>query len=109
MRTKYLCVLIIIRNKGKVGTVNPIIFLLTVPMRCFFCGSFLLSVFRVCLTVLFVPCSIVFICWERAALLCVMLSCVFVTFLHGVPGQVWYLIELIPDPYLLYCLFCRPV
>ena len=39
-------------------------------------------------------------CWRRAdilALLCVMLSCVFVAFLYGVQGQVWYLIESIPD------------
>ena len=52
-------------------------------------------------------------CWERAdllALLCVMFSCVFVTFiygvLYGVPGQVWHLIVSIPDlcllPYLYY-------
>ena len=35
------------------------------------------------------------ICWERADLLarlCVVFSCVFVTFPYDVPGQVWYLI-----------------
>ena len=43
-------------------------------------------------------------CWERAdllALLCVMFSCVFVTFPYGVLGQVWYLIVSIPDLCLL--------
>ena len=55
----------------------PVIFLLTAPRRCFFCGSFLLFLFCVCLwhTVLSVPCSLVVTCWERAdllALLCVM-------------------------------------
>ena len=43
-------------------------------------------------------------CWERAnflALLCVMFSCVFVTFPCGVLGQVWYLTVLIPDLCLL--------
>ena len=42
--------------------------------------------------------------WERAellALLCVMFSCVFVTLLFGVLGQVWYLIVLILDLCLL--------
>ena len=43
-------------------------------------------------------------CWERTdllALLCVMFTCVLVTFLYGVPGQVWYYIVLIPDLCLL--------
>ena len=43
-------------------------------------------------------------CWERAnllALLFVMFYCVFVTFLCGVLGQVWFLIVLIPDICLL--------
>ena len=38
--------------------------------------------------------------WERAdllALLCVVFSCIFVTFPYGVQVQVWYLIVLIPD------------
>ena len=41
---------------------------------------------------------------ERAyllALLCVMFSCVFVTFPYGALGQVWYLIVSIPDICLL--------
>ena len=58
--------------------------------------------FRVCLcyTVLSVPCSLVITCWERADLLahlCVMFSCVFVTFQYCVPGQVYYLDVSIPD------------
>ena len=43
-------------------------------------------------------------CWERAellALLCVVFSLWFCYFPYGVLGQVWYLIELIPD----LCLF----
>ena len=39
-------------------------------------------------------------CWERTdllALLCVMFTCVLVTFLYGVLGQVWYLMVSIPD------------
>ena len=59
MRTKHLCVLIHIRFKGKVGTVKlnylrpPVIFLLAVSRRYFFCGFFFilclsLSYGRVC-------------------------------------------------------------
>ena len=67
----------------------PVIFVLTIPRWCFFCGSFLLFMFHVCLysTVLFVPCSLVVTCWERAdllALLYVMCSCIFVTPESGV-------------------------
>ena len=43
-------------------------------------------------------------CWKRAdllVLLCVMFSCVFVTLLYGVQGQVWYFIVLISE----FCLF----
>ena len=81
-------------------------FLLTVPRRGFFCGSFILFMFHVCLyyTVESVPCSLVITCWERAdllALLCVMFPCVFVTFPYGVLGQVWCLIVSIPDMCLL--------
>ena len=57
---------------------------------------FLIFMFHVCLYyVLSVPCSLVITCWERAdllAILCVIFPCVFVTFLYGVSGQVWYLI-----------------
>ena len=55
------------------------IFSLTVPRRCFFCESFLLSMFRVCHAFLSVHCSLVVTSWERAnflALLYVMVSCV---------------------------------
>ena len=60
--------------------------------------------FRVCHAFLSVLCSFVVTCWERAgllALLCVMFSCVFVTFPCGVLGQVWYLIVSISDLCLL--------
>ena len=60
--------------------------------------------FHVCYAVLSVPCRLVVTCWERAgllALLCVMFSCVFVTFPYGVQGQVWYLVVKIPDRCLL--------
>ena len=81
-------------------------FLLTVPMRCLFCGTILLFVVCVCLghTVLSVSCSLVVTCWEIAdllALLYVMFSCVFDTFRYGVLGQVWYLIVSNPDLFLL--------
>ena len=67
---------------------------------------FCLFMFQVCLyyIVLTVPCSLVITCWERPdllALLCVMLSCVFVTNPYGVSGQVWYLIVSIPHLSLL--------
>ena len=77
------------------------IFLQTVQRRGFFCGSSLLFMFHVCLcyAVLFVPCNLVVTCWGKD--LCVMFSCVFVTFPYGVPGQVWYLTVSIPDIYLL--------
>ena len=48
-----------------------------------------------CYIVVSVPCSLVFTRWERAdllALLCVMFSCVFVSFPCGIPGQVSNLI-----------------
>ena len=60
--------------------------------------------FRVRHTVLSVHCSLVVTCWERAnllVLLYVMFSCVFVTFLCGVLGQVWYLVVSISDLCLL--------
>ena len=50
-----------------------------------------------CLVGYLKPCDT---CWERVdslALLCVMILCVFVTFLYGVLSQVWYLIVSIPD------------
>ena len=76
-------------------------FLLTVPRRCLFCGSVLLFMFHVCLyyTVLFVPCSFVITCWEKADLLalsCVMIPCGFVTFPYAASSQVWHMIVSIP-------------
>ena len=44
--------------------------------------------------------SLVVTCWERAdllALVCDVYNCIFVTFPCGILGQVWYLIESIPD------------
>ena len=54
--------------------------LLTVPRRCFFCGSFLLVVLHlgVRCAIVSVPCSLVVTCWERADLLAV----VFVVFCY---------------------------
>ena len=46
------------------------VFLLTIPWRCFFCGSFLLLMFRVCHAILSsIYCSPVVTCLERADLL----------------------------------------
>ena len=81
-------------------------FLLIVPRRCFFCASCFIFRFHGCLcyAVLFVPCSFVITCGEKAdilSLLCVVFSCVFVTFPYNVLGQVGYLIVSIPDLCLL--------
>ena len=64
---------------------------------CFFCGSFLIFVLRVCL-------SYCLVCFLQAvkgagllAHLYVMVSCVYITFPYDVLGQVWYLIVSIPD------------
>ena len=85
----------------------PVIFLLTVPRRFFFRGSFFaIFVSRVSLLYCLV-CSLQ--PWKRAglfALLCVMFSCVFVSFLYGVSGHVWYLIVSIPD-FCLLIYFCN--
>ena len=59
--------------------------------QTFFCGSFLLFLFRVSHTFLSVHCSLMVTCWERAdllALLCEMFFCVFVTFPYDVLGTV---------------------
>ena len=56
---------------------------------CYMCFVF------ACYTVLPVPCCFLLTRWERAdllALLYVTFSCDFITFIYGVPGQVWYLI-----------------
>ena len=97
-------------SKGEVGTVKPVkpfrnIFLLTVPSRYFFCGSFVLFMPRICHAFASVHCCFVVTCWERAdllALVCDVLYCDFVTLLFGVLGLVWYLIESIPDPCHLF-------
>ena len=56
------------------------VFLLTVSWQCFFCGSFLLLMFRVCHAILpSIYCSLVVTCLERAdllALLYVVIYCV---------------------------------
>ena len=72
------------------------IFLLTVPGRCFFCGSF---VSCVSLAFASVRCCLVVACWERADLLALVcgVCCVFVAFQCEVLGQVWYLIVSFPD------------
>ena len=109
MQTKHLYVLVKIRNKGEVGTKTSLsppveVFLLTVPRRCFLCGSILLFMFRVCHAFLSVHCSLVVTCWESAgllALLYMMLYCVFLTFPCGVQSKMWYVIAAIPDLYLL--------
>ena len=61
-------------------------FSLTIPRRCFFCGSFLLFMFRVYHAVLSVHFSLMATCWERAdlsALLYVMFL-VFLSLSHVV-------------------------
>ena len=52
-----------------------------------------------CCAVMSVSCSLVFTCWEGLTswLSCVVFSCDFVTFYYSVPGQIRYLIVLIPD------------
>ena len=56
------------------------LFLLTIPWRCFFCGSFLLLMFRVCHAILSsIYCSLVVTCLKMAdllALLYVVIYCV---------------------------------
>ena len=86
MQTKHLFGLILIR----------VIFLLTIPRRCFFCGSFLLFVFCVCLSYCRV-CSLqpfghlLEKGWPLGSLI-FDVFCVFVAFPYGVLGWVWYLI-----------------
>ena len=69
------------------------------------CIIFFLFMYPVCHAYLSVHCSLVVTCLESTgllALLYIMLYCVFVTFLYGVMGQVWYLIVSIP--YLCFLL-----
>ena len=75
-KTKHLCVLIHIWAKGE--TCAPLnrfkpsskLFLLTVPRRCFFCGSFMLFLSSfIMLSFTSVCWCLVVTCWERADLL----------------------------------------
>ena len=85
----------------KLDKLSSKIFLLTVPRRYFFCGSFVL--FMSCV---FCMLSRLFIAalWSPAGkgltswLFLVMFNCVSVTFPCGILGQVWYLIVSTPDP-----------
>ena len=110
MRTKHLCVLIHIRNKGELATVKMFKLSSNVltdrSRQCLLCGSFLLSVFRVCFyhTVLcsVQPCGhLLGKDLPLGSLVCVVFLCVFVTFSYGILGQVWYLIVSIPA----FCFF----
>ena len=66
-----------------------------------------------CFVFVFVLLSCLFLVplWSPAgkglAFLCVMFSCVFVTFPYGVLGQVWYLIVSIPELFLLLYMDAR--
>ena len=76
------------------------IFLLTVPRRYFFFGSFVLFVSCVSYAFASVNCCLVVNCWERANLLAFVgdvIFCILVTFPCGILGQVWYLIVSFPD------------
>ena len=66
----------------------------------YFCGSFLLIIFCVCHAVLYVHCSLVDTCWEKANLLALLHLMFFYCFC-GVLGQVWYMIVSNPDLCLL--------
>ena len=80
------------------------IFLLAVPRRYIFCGSFKLFMSRVCHAFSSVSCCLVVTCWERGyilALFCDVLC--FVTFPCGILCQVRYLILFYP--FLIYAAF----
>ena len=94
-----------VRNKGEVGAVKTC---LSPPVNFFTgCSKAVLLLwifFLICVSCLFCylvcslqPCGHMLPRAEVLALLCVMFSCVFVTFPYGVLGQVWYLIVSIPD------------
>ena len=95
--------LIHIWTKGEVGAPwnrfkpSSKIFLLTIPRRYFFCGSFVLFMSCVCHAFAFIHCCLVVTWRERADLLALVCDvyCDFVTFLFGILGQVWYFIVLI--------------
>ena len=75
------------------------IFLLTVPRRYFFWGSFVFFVSCVSHAFASVHCCLVVTCLERADLLAFLVMSIvfFVTFQCGILGQVWYFIVLFPD------------
>ena len=78
-------------------------FLLTVPRRLLFCGSFLFLMIRVCHAFVSFHCSLVVTCCKMTNLLAflnVLFSCVFVTFLVWCPGSGVVLVS-IPDRCLL--------
>ena len=82
--------------------------LLRVPRRCLFCGSFSLFLFQVCHAFLSVLAAFGSSAGKALTSLCVMFSCVYVTFLNCALGQVWYLIMFIPDLCRLsYFVTCR--
>ena len=90
------------------GTI-PNIFLLTIPRRCFFCGSFLLLMFCVCHAYLSFHCSLVVTCWERADLLTglyVKFSCVLSLFHFWCSGS-GVVLDCIDSWSLLSCLLCK--
>ena len=80
------------------------LFLLTVPRRYIFCGSFVLFMSYV-IAALWSPEGKGLTSW----LLFVLFIVIF-TFPFGILGQVWYLIVSIPDPCCLYdctCIQCK--
>ena len=87
------------------------IFLLAVPRRYFFCGSFVFFVSCVSHAFASVHCCLVVTCWERADLLTLVgdVYCIFVIFPCGILGQVWYLIVSFPDLCLLFSADCYSV
>ena len=69
-----------------------------------FVGLLLFLSLSHCLNCSLQPCCHLLGKVDFLALLCVMLSCVFVSFPYGVLDQMWYLTVLIPDFFLIsYC------
>ena len=79
------------------------VFLLTVPRRYLFCGSFLIFVSCDSHAYASVHCCFVVTCLERNDLLALVCDvyCIFVTFPCGILGLVWYLIVSFPELCLL--------
>ena len=106
MRTKHLSVLIHIRTKGEVGIIKHVKALQWFLLFCWrFPGgvSFVDPICYLCFMFVFALLSCLFLAallspaGKRAyllAFLCVVFSCVFVSFpnMYGVPGQMWKLI-----------------